>query len=539
MSSEGPAKTYLYAFASAPPGGEGGPTSRGVGSKGTGFRDLLAAGLPVPPGFTLSTEAGTYFHLHGGRWPAGLQAELREHLAQVERATGRRLGDPRQPLLLAVRRGGSPGGVLNIGLNDKTVLGLAKLTGRDAAAWHCYRRFLELFGAATLGLDPAWFAAEREKILRKYKARLAEDLRPDQIQEVVEAYQKAVLPKARTPMVYDAFDQLALALASAAARAREDAPAGPLARAAPVHVQAMVLGNLGPDSGLGSAFSRDPVTGEARASGQYTAQTQGGEPSAARPARKLEEMAADPDPVWKAVHAALLAGLATLEDTLRHPQEVEFAVENGRLWYLQTRPARRGAVAGMRWAVELATGRDLQSGKPGVRRWTPREALASLAPDDVRQAALALSVGQPVGRRRRGASASLAAHPLQNMIRQVSEWSDELRELQVLACLADGDQARARFRQDYSAGPLQTTSRKTLDMVKAGGRWLIVRESTGVTAMLSPGTFGHGGAYGTQGWIDPQREMIYILLIQRAGLKNGDQSEMRRVFQESAAAAVK
>jgi phosphoenolpyruvate synthase/pyruvate phosphate dikinase len=396
-----------------------------LGPKDAAWRELADAGLAVPPGFSLGPETASPLLVRDRRWPVGWEAPVREAVAGLERLTGRRLGDPRQPLLLAVRGPGDGGTLLNIGLNDKTVLGLARICGREAAAWHGYRRFLESFGVAALGAEPAWFAAEQERVLGKYKARHPRELRADQVQEIVEGYQKNVLPRGASPMRYDAFEQIRLALAAVAQAAREG---GSAPRGLCLHVQAMALGNLGPESGVGRAFSRDPVSGEARLAGLYALDSQELEEPGAPPPRPLEEMAREEAPTWRAAHAALREGLGRLEERLRHPQETDFVVERGRLWFLHTRPARRAPLAGLRWAVELAGDRESSSRPTGWRRWTPREALATLTPADLR-APPEDAPPPPRGAGRRRAPLL----PRQRLLRQVSDWSDALRTLEVLA----------------------------------------------------------------------------------------------------------
>lgn len=436
MPTDGTTRTYLHPFGPGLDPAVARPPRAVLGAKGEALDDLARGGFPVPPGFTVSTEAVAYAAQHQGRWPAGLAAQLREQVARLERLTGRRLGDARAPLLLAVRRGGGPGVVLNLGATDKTLPALARLTGSDAAAWECARIFLEQFGAAVLGLKPALFEQERERILRKYKLDSTAGLRADQTQEMVEAYQKAVLPRAARPCPDHPFDQLELAL-EAAVPARENsrlAPPGPPARRPPaLHVQVMVLGNLGPDSGSGTAFGRDPVGGDFRPVVRLAVGRPGTEVAADTALRRLDEAALPPE--WGPVRPALEEMLARLEVDLRHPQEVDFTVERGVLWLLQTQPARREPGAGLRWAVEMTTGRDSQTGKSQPIRWTARQALDTLGAADLR----ACLAGTPraatprKGRKKDPPAAAGRVHPFARLLRQVSEWSDERRELRVLA----------------------------------------------------------------------------------------------------------
>lgn len=316
-----------------------------LGGKGAGLAEMTTAlGLPVPPGFTITV--GTCRSYLADGWPAGLDELINEHVAALGARLGRRFGDEDDPLLLAVRSGAPtsmPGmldTVLNLGITDQTVDGLAGISGDEAFAWDCYRRFVRMYAttvldhtAADLGPeapadDPGQMRAEIARI--RQLCDVPQDPRA-QLRAAIEAvFRSCGSPRARA---YAAREGMSCTLATA------------------VNVQAMVFGNRGADSGTGVVFTRDPSTGHARRYGDYLPRAQG-EDVVSGVARTLPISAlADQHPrVW----ADLDAALHRLEQHWTDICDVEFTVEQGRLWVLQTRVGKRSAVAAVRAAVEMA-----------------------------------------------------------------------------------------------------------------------------------------------------------------------------------------
>ncbi|WP_030242272.1 MULTISPECIES: pyruvate, phosphate dikinase [unclassified Streptomyces] len=349
---------YVYAFT------EGGRDLADLlGGKGANLAEMTRMGLPVPPGFTVTTEACRAF-LATGSEPAGLAREISGHLALLEQAAGRRLGQPDDPLLLSVRSGARfsmPGmmeTVLDIGLNDDSVLGLAKSSGNERFAWDSYRRLVQMFGSTVMGVDSALF----EDILTRLKDTrgVRDDLGLDaaDLAGLVEAYEELIRVETGEYFPQSPAEQLRRAVLAVFEswnrerarlyRRREHIP-DDLGTA--VNVQTMVFGNLGPDSGSGVAFTRDPATGRAGLYGDYLPHAQGEDVVAGVrntvPLTELERM----DP---ASYAQLRDHMRTLELRYRDLCDIEFTIERGKLWMLQTRVGKRTAEAAFTIAAELA-----------------------------------------------------------------------------------------------------------------------------------------------------------------------------------------
>ncbi len=325
---------------------------------------MTAAGLPVPPGLTVTTEACVAYQCHGSVFPEGLWTQTREALAGVEEATGRRFGDPRDPLLISVRSGAAvsmPGmmdTVLNLGLNDETAEGLAAATGDARFAFDAYRRFVAMFGEVVMGV-----AAERfERVLDAAKARTAggrdTDLSAEQLRGVVAESKRIVFAEGHgAPFPDDPHEQLRMAIAAVfdswetpRAVAYRRVHGIPNDIGTGVTVQAMVFGNRGDDSGTGVAFTRDPSTGERTLYGEYLLNAQGEDVVAGvRTPHPIAGMDAD----LPRAAAEFRAIAERLEETYGDVQDVEFTVEQGRLWLLQTRTAKRSGAAAVRVAVEM------------------------------------------------------------------------------------------------------------------------------------------------------------------------------------------
>ncbi|MEV1145157.1 pyruvate, phosphate dikinase, partial [Micromonospora sp. NPDC049799] len=346
--------TYVYDFIE-------GDRSRAdlLGGKGANLAEMTRLGLPVPPGFTISTDACRAY-LADGRPPVGLFDEVNDHLREIEVRLDRRLGDPHDPLLLAVRSGGRfsmPGmmeTILDIGLNDATVAGLAAHSGDERFAWDSYRRLIQMFGRTVYGVG----AEEFERELETVRAAAGPD-GPDAaaLRALVETYKKVFAAQVGHDFPQAPHEQLYLAIRAVfeswnAERAvlyrrREHIP-GDLGTA--VNVMAMVFGNLGPDSGTGVAFTRDPATGATGVYGDYLADAQGEDVVAGIrntvPLAELERI--DPTSFRE-----LTRIMGVLERHYRDLCDVEFTVERGRLWMLQTRVGKRTPAAAFTIAAQL------------------------------------------------------------------------------------------------------------------------------------------------------------------------------------------
>ncbi|MEV5953128.1 pyruvate, phosphate dikinase [Streptomyces sp. NPDC051987] len=348
---------YVYDFA------EGGRDLAGLlGGKGANLAEMTRLGLPVPPGFTVTTEACRTF-LGTGSEPAGLADEISAHLLALENAAGRRLGQPDDPLLLSVRSGARfsmPGmmeTVLDIGLGDDSVLGLAKVSGDERFAWDSYRRLVQMFGSTVMGVDGAVFESALSDLRRARHA--ADDLGLDatDLAGLVETYKALIRRETGEDFPQSPAEQLRRAVLAVFAswngerarlyRRREHIP-DDLGTA--VNVQTMVFGNLGADSGSGVAFTRDPATGRPGPYGDYLPNAQGEDVVAGiRNTVPLTDLA-ELDPVS---YARLRGHLETLETHYRDLCDIEFTIERGRLWMLQTRVGKRTAEAAFAIAAEL------------------------------------------------------------------------------------------------------------------------------------------------------------------------------------------
>jgi pyruvate,orthophosphate dikinase len=397
-------KKYVYFYGFGKENTEGNASMKAIlGGKGANLAEMANADLPVPPGFTISTEACACYSKSGGRYPEGMEDQLKEALGKLETMMGKKLGDPNDPLLVSVRSGAAismPGmmdTVLNLGLTDKSVLGFIKQTGNERTAWDCYRRFIDMFGDVVMGpytgLEHRDFEVELEKLKKKYKAGQDTDLTAEQLKELVDIYKKVYQKKVKKPFPQDPLQQLDLAIRAVfgswnserAEKYRQiNKITGLLGTA--VNVCSMVFGNMGEDSGTGVAFTRDGGTGDSTPMGEYLVNAQGEDVVAGiRTPRHLDEMPKEKLPVWEKVHTDLLKIMDRLEKHYKYPQDVEFTVQEGKLWMLQTRNAKRTGLAGVRWAVEMATGKDVYTGKELSKILTQEEALMTVSGEDLEQ----------------------------------------------------------------------------------------------------------------------------------------------------------
>ncbi|POM24297.1 Pyruvate, phosphate dikinase [Actinomadura rubteroloni] len=333
-----------------------------LGGKGANLAEMTNLGLPVPPGFTITTEACRHYLEHG-TVPAGLQDEIDAHLAALESSMGKRLGDPSDPLLVSVRSGAKfsmPGmmeTVLNIGLNDDSVLGLAAQAGDERFAYDSYRRLIQMFGKTVLDIDGELF---EDAIEAAKKARGTTDdagLTPDDLRGLVATFKGLVRDEAGREFPSDPREQMDLAVKAVfdswnAERAilyrRQERIPVDLGTA--VNICSMVFGNLGLDSGTGVAFTRDPASGQQGIYGDYLQNAQGEDVVAGiRNTVPLTEL----ETIDKASYDRLLQIMETLENHYRDMCDIEFTIERGKLWMLQTRVGKRTAAAAFRIACQL------------------------------------------------------------------------------------------------------------------------------------------------------------------------------------------
>ncbi|MFJ8195714.1 pyruvate, phosphate dikinase [Streptomyces sp. NPDC096152] len=333
-----------------------------LGGKGANLAEMTNLGLPVPPGFTITTEACKVY-LDSGEEPAALRDEVSAHLDALEQKMGKKLGQPDNPLLVSVRSGAKfsmPGmmdTVLNIGLSDKSVQGLAKQAGDDRFAWDSYRRLIQMFGKTVLGVDGELFEDALEKAKEAKKVTVDTELDAADLKKLVTRFKKIVKTEAGRDFPQDPREQMDLAIKAvfdswngerAKLYRRQERIPHDLGTA--VNVCSMVFGNLGPDSGTGVAFTRDPASGHQGVYGDYLQNAQGEDVVAGiRNTVPLAEL----EQIDKKSYDQLMQIMETLENHYRDLCDIEFTIERGQLWMLQTRVGKRTAGAAFRIATQL------------------------------------------------------------------------------------------------------------------------------------------------------------------------------------------
>ncbi|HKF00632.1 MAG TPA: pyruvate, phosphate dikinase [Actinomycetes bacterium] len=326
-----------------------------LGGKGANLAEMTNMGLPVPPGFTVTCEACNAYRAAGRQFPDGMLDEVGEHLAQLEEKMGRRLGDPADPQLVSVRSGapfsmpGMMDTVLNVGLNDRSVAGLAGQTGSERFAWDSYRRLLQMFGKTVMGVDGDLFEEALEQAKHDKGVANDVDLETGDLRRLVEAFKGIIQRATGQQFPQDPREQLRQGIQAvfgswdnkrAIDYRRKNKISDDLGTA--VNVQAMVFGNRGDRSGTGVAFTRNPANGERRPYGDYLENAQGEDVVAGiRNTLKLDEMGRVQPQAWD----ELQAHMQTLEEHYRDMCDIEFTVEQGKLWLLQTRVGKRTAFA--------------------------------------------------------------------------------------------------------------------------------------------------------------------------------------------------
>jgi pyruvate,orthophosphate dikinase len=347
-----------------------------LGGKGANLAEMSSLGLPVPPGFTITTEACVHYYSNGQTYPETLAAEVAAGLKKVEGIVGKTFGDAANPLLVSVRSGarasmpGMMDTVLNLGLNDQTVEGLAKLSGDRRFAFDSYRRFITMYSNVVLGLSHDDF----EEVLDDHKDRLGvtvdTDLKAEDWEKVVAEYKVVVERELGQPFPQDPQDQLWGAVSAVFASWMNDRAKFyrrmhdiPESWGTAVNVQSMVFGNMGETSATGVAFTRNPSTGDARLYGEFLINAQGEDvvagirtpQSLTRVGREeMGETAPSMEEAMPVVFAEFVDVVGRLESHYRDMQDIEFTVEQGRLWMLQTRNGKRTAKSALKVAVDLA-----------------------------------------------------------------------------------------------------------------------------------------------------------------------------------------
>ena len=352
-----------------------------LGGKGSNLAEMTRLALPVPPGFTITTEACNYYYKEG-KYPEGLSEEIEEHLEGLEKKMGKKLGDSGDPFLVSVRSGAAismPGmmdTVLNLGLNDASVQGLASLTGDERFAYDAYRRFITMFSDIVMGVERKHYEEELTRKKEELGVKLDVELSATAWKELVEKFKGITREKAGRDFPSDPREQLDLAIQAVfkswdsdrakTYRKQYDIP-DDLGTA--VNVQSMVFGNMGEDSATGVCFTRNPSTGEARRFGEYLINAQGEDVVAGiRTPNSLEELGGEmPGP-----YEQLTQVMDKLEKHYRDMQDIEFTIEQDKLFMLQTRTGKRTAAAALKIAVDMV-GEGLINEEEGVGRVQPEQ----------------------------------------------------------------------------------------------------------------------------------------------------------------------
>ena len=360
-----------------------------LGGKGAGLAEMTQAGLPVPPGFTITTAACNAYYAAGKELPPGLWDDVVAHMHDLEAQTGKGFGTPDNPLLVSVRSGAAfsmPGmmdTVLNLGLNPDTVQGLIRLTGNDRFAWDAWRRFVAMFGRIVLDIPAHEFDEPFDEAKERAKAKLDTDLTAEQLREVAELFAQIVRDKTGEEFPTDPYRQLELAV-----RAVFDSWFGKRAHdyrefnkiphdlGTAVNIVTMVFGNMGDDSGTGVAFTRNPNTGEKALYGEYLTNAQGEDVVAGvRTPAKISQMRDE----LPEVYAQFEEIAQRLERHYRDMQDLEFTIERGKLYMLQTRSGKRTAPAAVKIAVDMAN-EELITRDEALQRVDPAQIVQLLLP---------------------------------------------------------------------------------------------------------------------------------------------------------------
>ena len=348
-----------------------------LGGKGMNLAEMTRIGLPVPPGFTITTEVCDLYYKNKKKLPAGLMDGVNKNVKMLEKELGKKFGDNKMPLLVSVRSGAAvsmPGmmnTILNLGLNDLSVAGLANATGNERFAYDAYRRLINMFGDVVCGVDHEYFEHAFDRIKQKYRAKEDNDVPLEGMIALCDAYKKVFRKHYGKPFPQDPIKQLELAVEAVfsswmqmrAIRYRQvENITGLLGTA--VNVQSMVFGNMGDDSGTGVAFTRDPSTGQNKFYGEFLINAQGEDVVAGiRTPQPVAEMTK-----WnKKIYEQLLKIKDKLEKHYRDVQDIEFTIEKGKLYMLQTRNGKRTGAAAVKIACDMVKEKLIKE-KEGVMR---------------------------------------------------------------------------------------------------------------------------------------------------------------------------
>src|SRR5438128_4838189 len=340
-----------------------------LGGKGANLAEMTNIGLPVPAGFTITTEVCTYYYAHNHQYPPELKAEVDQTLRKTEEAMGARFGDARNPLLVSCRSGarvsmpGMMDTVLNIGLNETTLKGLIAATGNERFAWDSYRRFVQMYGDVVLGLKPQSkteidpFEQIMDELKHARKVKLDTELTTDDLKELVKRFKRAVKDRTGKDFPEDVHDQMWGAIGAVFGSWMNERAIVyrrqyniPHDWGTAANICSMVFGNMGDDCCTGVAFTRDPATGEKVFYGEYLINAQGEDVVAGiRTPKKIAELQKDMPAVYKQLDEIR----NILEKHYRDVQDIEFTVQKGKLWMLQTRNGKRTGFAAVRFAVDM------------------------------------------------------------------------------------------------------------------------------------------------------------------------------------------
>ncbi len=399
-------KKYVYGFGGGTADGDG-TMKDTLGGKGAGLAEMSRAGVPVPPGFTISTQVCNLYFAADNQCPANVEKQMGVALKELEKKSAQKLGDDKNPLLLSVRSGAKfsmPGmmdTVLNLGLNDETTEGLARKSNNPRFAYDCYRRFMQMFGSVVLDVGKGDFEHLFEGIKKKRRAKFDTDLTPENLQEVVAAYKGLVEKKTKKSFPQDPHEQLRLARDAVFRswfnpRAHHYRGMNGISvdLGTAVNVQTMVFGNLGETSGTGVGFTRNPATGEHEFYGEFLINAQGEDVVAGiRTPRPISEL----NDVMPAAYKQLRKITKSLEKHYRDAQDFEFTIEDSKLYMLQTRNGKRTGPAAINIAVDMVKER-LITRQEAVLRVEPQQLDQLLHPvlePDAKKSLTLLATGLP------------------------------------------------------------------------------------------------------------------------------------------------
>lgn len=353
---------FVYYFAAGESEGNAGMKNI-LGGKGANLAEMTALGIPVPPGFTISTEICTHYYEAGGKLPDWSRPKIQEALARVEKRIGKKFGDVANPLLVSVRSGarasmpGMMDTILNLGLNDQTVEGLAKSANNPRFAWDSYRRFIQMYSDVVMGMNSSLLEVTLEDLKDEKHYKLDTELKVEDLQTLVKKFKELVKSQTGQSFPNDPWDQLWGAI-SAVFRSwntprsitYRELHSIPATWGTAVNVQSMVFGNMGDDSATGVAFTRDPSTGEKKFYGEFLVNAQGEDVVAGiRTPLTIEKL----KEVMPKAYEELVAIYQNLEKHYRDMQDIEFTIERNKLWMLQTRNGKRTARAALKVACDM------------------------------------------------------------------------------------------------------------------------------------------------------------------------------------------